>query len=146
MLVQMKISIIFKVIYGLLCGSNGKESTCNAGDKSLILGLGRSPVEGSGNLHQYSCLGKSHGQRSLAGYSSWGHKEWDMTEQLTHTLHTHTHTHTHIYITFPWSIHSLILHVFFNCLVQQSSLPPATHPWWKPQFLQLMQSLTVAYV
>ena len=25
--------------------------------------------------------GKSHGQRSLAGYSSWGHKVSDMTEQ-----------------------------------------------------------------
>jgi len=24
--------------------------------------------------------GKSHGQRSLAGYSPWGHKELDMTE------------------------------------------------------------------
>ena len=35
--------------------------------------------------------GKSHGQRSLAGYSLWGCKESDMTEELTHT-HTHTHT------------------------------------------------------
>ena len=26
-------------------------------------------------------------------YSPWGHKDLDMTEQLTHT-HTHTHTHT----------------------------------------------------
>ena len=26
-----------------------------------------------------------HGQRRLAGYSSWGHKESDMTEQLTYT-------------------------------------------------------------
>ena len=26
--------------------------------------------------------GKSHGQRSLEGYSPWGHKESDMTEQL----------------------------------------------------------------
>ena len=26
--------------------------------------------------------GKSHGQRSLAGYSPWGHKESDMTERL----------------------------------------------------------------
>ena len=26
--------------------------------------------------------GKSHGQRSLAGYSSWGHKESDMTEPV----------------------------------------------------------------
>ena len=25
--------------------------------------------------------GKSHGQRSLAGYSSWGHKESDITKQ-----------------------------------------------------------------
>ena len=32
--------------------------------------------------------GEFHGQRSLAGYSPWGHKESDMTEQLTHT-HTH---------------------------------------------------------
>ena len=26
--------------------------------------------------------GKSHGQRSLAGYNPWGHKESDMTWQL----------------------------------------------------------------
>ena len=31
--------------------------------------------------------GKFHGQRSLVGYSPWGHKESDMTEQLsTHRL------------------------------------------------------------
>ena len=30
--------------------------------------------------------GKFHGLRSLAGYSPWGHKELDITEQLT--LHT----------------------------------------------------------
>ena len=29
---------------------------------------------------------------SLAGYSLWGHKKSDTTEQLT--THTHTHTHT----------------------------------------------------
>ena len=29
--------------------------------------------------------GESHGQRSLAGYSPWGRKESDTTEQLTHT-------------------------------------------------------------
>ena len=27
--------------------------------------------------------GKFQGQRSLAGYSRWGHKEWDMTEGLS---------------------------------------------------------------
>ena len=39
--------------------------------------------------------GKSCGQRSLAGYSPWGHKELDMTEQQSTRAHTHTHTHTH---------------------------------------------------
>jgi len=32
-----------------LCGSDGKESTCQAGDPGLIPGLGRSPGEGNGN-------------------------------------------------------------------------------------------------
>ena len=32
-------------------------------------------------------LGESRGQRSLAGYSQWGHKESDLTEQLS----THAH-------------------------------------------------------
>ena len=33
--------------------------------------------------------GKSHGQRSLVGYSSWGPKELDTTERLTFTFHFH---------------------------------------------------------
>ena len=37
-------------------GSDGKESTCNAGDLGLIPGLGRSPGGGNGNALQYSCL------------------------------------------------------------------------------------------
>ena len=32
--------------------------------------------------------GKSHGQRSLAGYSPWGHKESDTIERLTLSLFT----------------------------------------------------------
>ena len=67
---------------GLPGGSDGKESTFNAGDRGLIPGSGRSPGEGNGNLLQYSCLGKSYRQRSLLGYSPWGCKESDMTEGL----------------------------------------------------------------
>ena len=44
---------------------------------------GRSSAEGNGNLLQYSCLENST-DRSLAGYSPWGHRELDMTEQLAH--------------------------------------------------------------
>ena len=36
---------------------NNEESSCNARNASLILVLGRSPGEGSGNPLQYSCLG-----------------------------------------------------------------------------------------
>ena len=38
--------------------------------------------------------GKSHGQRSLKGYSPWGCQESDTSEQLN--THTHTHTHTRL--------------------------------------------------
>ena len=60
-------------------GLVGKESACNAGDPGSIPGWGRSPGEGNGNPLQYSCLGKSHGQRSLTGYIPWGRKELDTT-------------------------------------------------------------------
>ena len=65
-----------------LGGSEVKNPPANAGDArdaGSILGLGRSFGGGNGNPLQYSCLGKSLGQRSLAGYSPWGHKELDMT-------------------------------------------------------------------
>ena len=42
---------------GFVCGSAGKESTCNAGDLGLIPGLGRSP--GGGNLLHCSGLENS---------------------------------------------------------------------------------------
>ena len=65
---------------GLLWWLSGKESACNAGDLDSILGLGRTPRGGNGNTLQYSCLENPHGQRSLKGYSSYGHKELDTIE------------------------------------------------------------------
>ena len=64
-------------------GSDGKESAYSVGDLGSIPGLGRSPGEGHGSPLQYSCLNNPHGQRSLVGYSPWGRKESDMTEQLS---------------------------------------------------------------
>ena len=60
--------------------SDGKESSCNVGDLGSILGSRRSPGEGNDYPLQYSYLENPHGQRSLAGYNPWGHKESDMTE------------------------------------------------------------------
>ena len=63
----------------------------DTGDVSSIPGSCRSPGVGNGNPLQHSCLQKLLGQQSLSGYSQWGCREQDMTEQLK----THTHTHTH---------------------------------------------------
>ena len=70
-------------LLGFLGGSDGKESICNMEDLGSVPGLGRSPGEGNGYPLQYSGLENSHGQRSLAGYSPWGHKELDTTEWLS---------------------------------------------------------------
>ena len=58
---------------GFPSDSDSKESVCNAEYLHLIPGLGRAPGERNGNSLQVSFPGESHGQRSLAGYSPWGH-------------------------------------------------------------------------
>ena len=64
---------------GFPCGPVGKEPAHNASDLGLIPGLGGSPGEGNGNPLQNSCLENSV-DRSLVGYSPWGHKLSDTTE------------------------------------------------------------------
>ena len=71
------------VFLGFPGSTDGKESTCKVGNLDLIPGLGISPGGGHGNSLQYSCLENPHEQRSLAGYSAWGHKGSDMTERLS---------------------------------------------------------------
>ena len=45
--------------WGFPGGSDGKESSCNAGDQGLVPKSGRSPGEGNGYPLQYSCLESS---------------------------------------------------------------------------------------
>ena len=70
-------------------GSASKESACKAGDPrdaSSTPGQKRSP--GVGKWQPTPVLfGKSHGRRSLVGYSPYGRKESDTTEV---TQHAHT--------------------------------------------------------
>ena len=65
------------ISWGFPGGSDSKESACKRP------ALGRSPGEGHSNPLQYSCLENPHGQKSLEGYSPWGHKESDTTERLS---------------------------------------------------------------
>ena len=64
--------IVYSLLFG---GSAGKESACSARDLGSIPGLGRSPGEGKVYPLQYSGLENSMDCR--------GHKESDMTEQLS---------------------------------------------------------------
>ena len=49
-----------KIYIGFPGCSVGKKSACNAGDKSFIPWLGRSPEGGHGHLLQYSYLENLH--------------------------------------------------------------------------------------
>ena len=103
-------------VKGFPGGSDGKEPACNAGDLGSILGLGRYPGGGHGNPLQYSCLENPHGQRSLEGYSPWGCKELDMTEQLSIQ-----HTHLHICSSLNHDFTSLFLTPLLQAMFTQAS-------------------------
>ena len=63
-----------------------KNSPVNAGDEreaDWIPGLGRSPWRKKWQPDPVFLPGKSHGQRSLVGYSPGGRKESDTTERLS---------------------------------------------------------------
>ena len=81
--------------------SAGKEFACNAGDPSSILGSGRCPGKGYGNPLQHSFLENPHGQRSLVGYSPWGHKESDTTERLSTAQHIRSQVEEGTWETHP---------------------------------------------
>ena len=73
---------IFSVYLEITGSSDGKESTVNAGDLSLIPGLGRSPEVGNGSPPQYSCL-ENPINRGAWRATVRGITEPDMTEPLT---------------------------------------------------------------
>ena len=57
-----------------------KNTPANPEDKKEVRFLGREdPLEEGMATHSSILAGKSHGQRSLVGYSPWGRKESDTT-------------------------------------------------------------------
>ena len=73
--------------HSLSCASNSKESPCFAFD----LWVGKIPWRTTWQPTPVFLPGEFHGQRSLAGYSAWGCKELDTTEQLTQAHTTSNH-------------------------------------------------------
>ena len=53
--------------------------------ETQVLSLGQEvPLEKKMGTNSSILAGKSHGQRSLVGYSPWGRKESNSTEQLNY--------------------------------------------------------------
>ena len=73
-------------IAGFPGGPSGKEPACQyRRHKRCVFDswVWKIPCRKAWQPTQVFLPGESHGQRSLAGYSPWGHKESDMTEQPT---------------------------------------------------------------
>ena len=73
--------------YNFPGGSDGKESSCSVGDR-FDPSVGQIPWRREWQPTLVFLPGEFHGQRSLAGYSQWGHKESDTIERLKLTLST----------------------------------------------------------
>ena len=79
--------LIFRsmILLGLPWWCSGKESTCQFRRYrrcSFDPWFGKIPWRRKWQPTPVFLVGKSHGQRSLAGYSPWGCKESDLTSQL----------------------------------------------------------------
>ena len=71
-------------IVGLPCVSNGKKKICLQCRRPRVdPWVGKAPWRRAWQPTPVFLPGESHGQRSLAGYSPWGHKGSDMTGRLT---------------------------------------------------------------
>ena len=86
LMVHTKITILvnqltLNMLYlGFPGGSVGKEFACNAGDP--VQPLGHSFLEKEIATHSVFLPREFYGQRNLAGYSPWGHKDSNVTERL----------------------------------------------------------------
>ena len=80
---QGEVSHTYVYIFCLPGGSDDKESVCNELRPGFNLWVGNIPWRRAWQPTPVFLPGESHEQRSMAGYSSWGHKESDMTERLS---------------------------------------------------------------
>ena len=67
-------------LWGFPGGSDSKELPAMWEDLGFIPGSGRFPRRREWLPTPVSLPRESHGQRSLEGYSPWGHQGWDTTE------------------------------------------------------------------
>ena len=83
-------------------GAGGKESTLNLHleIQEMHPRVGKNLGVGNGNPFPFFLPGKLYGQRNLAGYSPYGHKELDTKE--------HTHVYVLYFTYFNFLLYALI--------------------------------------
>ena len=95
---DVELHYTFFLTHQLLRWLSGKESICQCRRRGFNPWVGKIPWRRKWQPPPVFLPGQSHGQRSLVGYSPWGHKESDMNEE---TKHAHNisqakwHTHQH---------------------------------------------------
>ena len=104
-------------IYELPCWLRHKESSCNVGELCLKPGLRRCPGGGLGQPSPVFLPGESPRTADLVGSRPWGHKELDMTEQVS------KHTHIYMYAC------TLSCSVMSDSLLHHGLHPTRLVPW-----------------
>ena len=101
--------IYFSKDFSISPGStSGKEHNCQCRSRKrhrFDPWVGKIPWKRKWQPTQVFSPGESHGQRSLASYSPWGHKELDTTEAPQHTFPFYDSALEHwprIVSTLPW--------------------------------------------
>ena len=90
---------------------------------------------------------KFHGQKSLVGYSSWGHKELDMTERLS--IHTRFRHLKFIQDWINYLLLSTFLHLWISVTkmthhnsIPLSHLPNIVKLWISVNFISQLNSIS----
>ena len=85
------------ICMGFPGSDSGKESTCQCSRCGFDPWVGKIPWRRKWQLTPVFLPGKSHGQRSLAGYSPWNPEEWaGATKQQHRVLQFTKHPHVPI--------------------------------------------------
>ena len=106
---------------------SGKETACQCRRHGFDSWVGKIPWRGKWQPTPVFLAGKSHGQKSLAGYSPWGHKESNATEWLDNSNNKGHVIWGQRYFTssFPvWMIFVCLFLSFFFCLIALARIPP----------------------
>ena len=83
------------IAYGLLWWLSGKEPACQCARFGFDPWVGKIPWRRKWQTPSIFLPGESHGQRSLAGYSPWGLKNWAWLSNWTTTttiMHASSHS------------------------------------------------------